>query len=182
MEDKIREFADNLKRMSKNSKSSSIVWAVVKSVDWTEKTMVATGISDSLDYNDVILGIDSVYIKPEKGCKCIIGNLENQDAAWFIIYAEVIEEVNVKAKKVTIESDEVIINNGNNAGLVKNSTLVQKLNQLESKHNALADYIGSLPIPVSGAVSGPPVPAAVLGFKILTQTNQNELQNTKVKH
>lgn len=67
-------------------------WVMVTSVDWDKKTMVAEGVADELPYNDILLGLGNYYRKPVLGSLCLIGLIENNDAASFLLEAEDVEE------------------------------------------------------------------------------------------
>lgn len=84
----ISEFEQLLNSMAKGHVKVQTAWVIVKSVDWDSKTMVATGVLDDLDYNGVLLGLGNNYRKPVINSKCLIGLIENQDAAAFLIEAE----------------------------------------------------------------------------------------------
>lgn len=93
MSEEVQKLAETLSQMAKRHVKVQTAWAIVKSVDWGERTMVATGVADDLDYLDVLLGLGSIYRKPKPGDKCLIGLVENQDEAAFLIDAEQVEEM-----------------------------------------------------------------------------------------
>lgn len=102
-----------------------------------------------------------------------------------------IMEYDRSAKKLTVDAaGDVVIkaaqtitfNDGSNGGLCKKESVAGKLKALEQKHDLLNTYVGALPIPVSGSVSGPAIPANVQGFAINNYTAGTDLENTKVKH
>ena len=47
--------------------SVQTIWVEADEIDWEEKTMTAIGVSDDLPYYDILLGLDSILIKPKKG-------------------------------------------------------------------------------------------------------------------
>ncbi|NCQ58955.1 MAG: hypothetical protein GW794_14140, partial [Flavobacteriales bacterium] len=63
----IDEFTRLLKAQQKSVVNPQLVWATVKSVDYTKKTMSATSVVDELDYFNVLLGLGSFYRKPKVG-------------------------------------------------------------------------------------------------------------------
>ena len=88
----IQEFKQNINEMAQRHVKVQTVWARVKSVDWDSRLMVATGVVDNLDYEDVQLGIGFRYIKPKIGTMCLLGLIENNDAATYLIEAAEVEE------------------------------------------------------------------------------------------
>lgn len=112
----------NLKRLKtalderqKSFVKVQVRWATVTAVDWEAKTMTATGLLDDLPYHDVLLGTGSFYRKPVVGTDCLIGMIENQDAASFLIDAESIEEAAYFAgdSSYTIKESGFILKQGN---------------------------------------------------------------------
>ena len=93
--DKLKQTLSELQ--NKNTPTQT-VWVEVKEVDWDEKTMVALGIDDELEYYDVLLGLGSVDVKPKVGSNCLIGFINNSETLPFLIMAEVVEEIDVKTQ------------------------------------------------------------------------------------
>lgn len=93
--DKLKQ---TLSELQKNNTPTQTVWVEVKEVDWDEKTMVALGIDDELEYYDVLLGLGSVNVKPKVGSNCLIGFINNSETLPFLIMAEVVEEIDVKTQ------------------------------------------------------------------------------------
>lgn len=90
--DEIAQFKKNMNAMAAGHVKVQTVWARVKSVDWDEKKMVATGVRDDLDYDDVLLGLGNVYTKPKVDTICLLGIIENQEAHTFLISADEVDE------------------------------------------------------------------------------------------
>ncbi|MBX7204143.1 MAG: hypothetical protein K1X81_01850 [Bacteroidia bacterium] len=162
--------------MAKRQVKVTTAWVTVKAVDWDEKTMTATGLMDDLDYNDVLLGIGSVYTKPKQGTKALIGLIENQDAATFLIECEEVEEMLINSLQITF-------NDGNNKGLVKVDPLKTELQKLNTNNtilkNAAAAAITTLSGLLDGGATATTFNTAVAGMQ--TQ-NLTQLENDKVKH
>lgn len=80
------------------------------------------------------------------------------------------------------ETGEIVINKGDNEGLVKVVELTDKLNNIENKVNSfLAHYRTHQVIdPISG-IAGPLNPAPPAPVDLIT-TQQSEIENDKVKH
>lgn len=89
----IDDFLRNLSTMAKSHVKVQTAWVTVKSVDWVHKTMTATGVLDELDYNNVLLGIGGCYRKPKENTRCLVGLIENLDAAAFLIEAQEVDEI-----------------------------------------------------------------------------------------
>lgn len=114
----IDDFAKLLQGAGKAHVKVQSCWAIVKAVDWGNKTMTATGQTDGLDYFEVQLGLGSLYRKPKKGTMCLIGMIENRDAAAFLIDAEEVEEYSLR-----VDKNEFEINSGGFLIKKENETL-----------------------------------------------------------
>lgn len=88
----IQLFGELLGQKIGGSQKIQTSFAVVESVDWKQKTMVAKGVRDDLAFNDVHLGLGSFFRKPKIGAMCLIGLIENQEAATFLIDCEAFNE------------------------------------------------------------------------------------------
>lgn len=80
-------------------------WVVAGQVDWEARTMTATGVSDDLDFFNISLGLGGLYRKPKKGTRCLIGMIENQEAASFLIDAAEVEEFSFTSGSTTLVMD-----------------------------------------------------------------------------
>ncbi len=97
--DNIQQLGDLLTRSAKSAQKVQTHWCKVKSVDWEGKTMDAIGVSDDLEFYDVHLGLGSFYRKPTIDKMCLIGIIENQEAAAFLIDCEAFEEAYYKCQE-----------------------------------------------------------------------------------
>lgn len=162
-----------------------LISATVKSVDEDEATCVCVAegdveIPNVLLQNGVCDGLmilpvvdSSVYILTSKYNKPFIVQYSDVDKFY----------LQVKDSKITVTNDgNIEMNDGSYGGLIQIKELVKKINALEDKHNNLCTYVGGLPIPVSGAVSGPAVPANTIPFQINPTTQQSDIENTKITH
>lgn len=165
----IRDFASN------GNQAAVLRWAVVNEVDWEEKTMTVTGVSDDLPYYDVQLGMGALMIKPVVRSNVLIGIIEGDEASAFLLAAAEIEKLEVKT------SVEIEVDGGKNGGLVLSAALADKLNALE-------DDINNLKMAVSGWVpvvqdGGGALKTALGNWagEQLTKTVRDELENNKIR-
>lgn len=104
--DNLGKLKQTLSEMGKNSIPVSVVWANAKSIDWEQKEMTAIGTLDDLPYYHVLLGLGSKYVKPKEGTKCLLGIVQNNSAATFLIDCEEVEEYeNTFSDKCTLKDD-----------------------------------------------------------------------------
>jgi hypothetical protein len=125
----IDKLVISIKNLNDEARQAQLRFAVCKSVNWADRTMTATGVSDEVDYEGVQLGFGYVDIKPRVNTMCLIGILEGKEALTFLINAEGVELVEVKA-------DTIRINGGLNDGLVKIKELTDRLNALVNIFNS----------------------------------------------
>lgn len=171
-------IADELKQaMSEFMKGNvaQLRWAKVKSIDWQDKTLEADGMSDGLPYYDVQLGAGGMWIRPAVGSMVLLGILEGQEAAAILLASEKIEMIEVDA---TIG---IVMNGGENGGMVLSDKLTERLNVLESEINELKNGLaGWIPVAQDG---GAALKTAISGWtgKQLEMTVKEKLENKKVK-
>lgn len=155
MADELNEFEKLFKHHSKSGIKPQLVWAIVESVDWENKTMTVKSLLDSLEYFDVLLGIGSVYKKPVVGAKCLLGVIGNKAAATFLIEAESVKEITFKSDKSVFtikeegfvvkqdsenlkdvlndfidEVNKIVVIQGNTINQAKVTAIKQRLNQV----------------------------------------------------
>jgi hypothetical protein len=130
--DTLTEFTRLLKQQQKSAVNPQLIWAKVKNVDWSAKTMTAENIVDGLDYFDVLLGLGSFYRKPKLGTKCLLGILGNNTSATFLIEAEAYEEAIFKSNEsvFTIKEDGFIVKQGNESLKDVLNDLIDELNKI----------------------------------------------------
>src|SRR5690606_14983743 len=110
----VNEFNELLSKRIKELTPVKTTWVKVKEVNWSEKTMTATGTSDDLDFFNVLLGLDSEYRKPKVGSKALIGLIGNAENDTFLIFAEEVEEINIVSggSSLTIKNEGIVIKQG----------------------------------------------------------------------
>lgn len=91
--DKLRQtLADRVK----SSIPTQIFWCKAKEIDWEEKTMTADSLNEGeAGFFNIQLGIGSEFKKPKAGSYCLIGIIENDDTAPFLIWSEKLEEIDL---------------------------------------------------------------------------------------
>lgn len=159
------------------------VWAVCKSVDWESKTMTATGQSDSLDYEDVSLGVGWQYLKPKVKTICLLGIEENNPANAFLIDAFEIEEMELKDAtgfKLHLKAGKLTINGDAYSGLVKAPELKQQLDKntaiLQMIQEVFTNWVA---VPNDG---GAALKTLAAQFTSLVRADLSNIENENIKH
>jgi hypothetical protein len=172
--EEIEKFISGLNGMSKQSVKITTTWATVKSVNWEEKTMTAIGLLDDLEYHEVLLGLGSVFIKPIEGSDCLLGMIENKDAAQFLIMAEKVEEMLVNSEKITF-------NEGENNGLVKVEPLKSEMSKMYQNTIILKTAALQLATTLEAIVPGT-IAAFNATISGMTTQDLTTIENVNIKH
>lgn len=109
------------------------------------------------------------------------------DGELCVLKCAVAKKVLVDVGQVLITCNDVQFNGGANDGLVKIKDLVSRLNKVES---ALSDLISKYNTHIhtttatigAGSALGVIAPTTSTSAKVVTQTAQSDIENTKVKH
>lgn len=169
------EFKQAIRDFSGNGNQAALRWAVVNEVDWKEKTMTVTGMADDLPYYDVQLGLGAMMIKPAIKSNVLIGIIEGDEAAAFLLAAAEIEKIEVRT------SSEIEVDGGDNGGLVLSMALAEKLNALEEDINKLKTAVsGWMPVAQDGGGALKTALSSWAG-KQLTKTVRDDLENNKIR-
>lgn len=169
------EFKQAIRDFSGNGNQAALRWAVVNEVDWEEKTMTVTGVADDLPYYDVQLGLGAVMIKPAVKSNVLIGIIEGDEAAAFLLAAAEIEKIELRT------SGEIEVDGGNNGGLVLSVALTEKLNALEEDINKLKTAVsGWTPVVQDGGGALKTALGSWAGEQ-LTKTARDDLENNKIR-
>lgn len=159
----------------KKASQAQLRWAKATQINWEEKTMNAMGIADELEYYHVQLGTGSIFLKPKVDAICLIGILEGQEAAAFLLSASEVEEITVDAETL------INLNGGTLGGLVKVGETVNRLNVLEKDLNDLKKLLSRwTPVPNDG---GAALKVALSSYTSasITETKEADIHNEKVK-
>ena len=112
--------------------SVQTIWVEADEIDWEEKTMTAIGDSDDLPYYDILLGLDSILIKPKKGATCLIGLIDNNPTTPFLIWANETEEYSIKVENTELKMDNGFLLKKENETLAKLMTdLLQEIQKMK---------------------------------------------------
>lgn len=157
-------------------------WVKVSEVDWKEKTMVAIGENNGLEYFDVLLGLGSLNIKPKLESLALVGSIHNGEAC-FMISCEEIEEIELIDKtgfKVSLNSGLMLINGDGYGGIVNAKELKTQVDKntliLEKMQSVFQSWI---PVPNDGGAS---LKTMVDQFVALQRADLSSIENLKIKH
>lgn len=186
--DKKRKIIEKLKGLHAKGHydNSAIIIGTVSAVNGIDTIDVDV---DGVLYNDVQLQsiIDgsgvSLLVVPKKGSAVLIGNIEH-GTGYILLSADVADKIVIKQADdmyIEVAKNVIKLNGDSNDGLVKVKDLVSKVNGIENKVNSILQTLQSIVVPLapSGTYPFAPLFASVTP---LANTQQNEIENTKVKH
>lgn len=112
------------------------IWVEADEIDWENKTMTAIGVADDLPYYDVLLGLESLVIKPKKGSTCLIGLIENDSTKPFLIWANELESYEIKVEDTEFKIQEGFLLKKENETLAKlMSDLLKEIQKMKFTTN-----------------------------------------------
>ena len=140
-------------------------------------------IADRIVINDVRLNAsadgnaDNILIKPKVGSMVMMADLSGGELRSLVVISfSALESMTVKFE------GEVVINGGENEGLVKVKELTEKLNAIENDINNLKSIFSSwVPVVYDGGASLK-LAATDWASKTLTKTTQKDIENDMIKH
>ncbi len=184
----VDDLVITLKRRARQAQQAQIRFAECVSVNWEAKTMTAKGTADEVEYLDVLLGLGNIYTKPSIGAVCLLGVVEGEEAASFLIAVEQAELVEESVGKITISTDAeqgtLTINGGQLGGLIEIEKLKANLDALktyvEAMNTALPEAFTAIgaAMEANGATGAGSYSSAMLGQSVEFQ----DMEDKKVVH
>lgn len=127
----VTEFNQLLSQKIRELIPIQTAWATAKNIDWNKKTMTATGLTDDLDYHDVLLGLGGEYKKPKEGTKCLIGIVSNSANAFLITAEEVDEMIFTSGEsQLTIKEEGFIVKQSNESLKTIFEDMIDEINKI----------------------------------------------------
>lgn len=176
---KVRQIKESLRTIAQ-SKSAQVFNATVKSVEddtctveFGKSTFTGIKLTSTVDAST-----SKLLVTPKLGSLVTIVDSSGEYRDLQVLRFSDIESIK-------LDAEEIVINQGDNGGLILIEKLVEKINRLESKLKSHQHAY----IPYPGGVAGTPVRTAAGNTAVppdLTlqfgNTQINELENEKIKH
>lgn len=159
------------------------VWAVVDTVDWEAKTLIATSVVDGLAYYDVLLGIGSFYKRPAKGSIALLGILEGDGANAYLIDADSIEAYFIVDKTgFEWHLNEGILSMGGDGygGIVKAPELKKQVDKNTAILKKIQDAVGQWVVTPSDG--GAAFKTLISGISSMERAALENIENKKITH
>lgn len=147
--------------------------ATVTDVSEQEAVCSVKRVFDDMEITDVKLNAaitnnEGIVIRPEKDSYVLVTSIDGMN--WFVSQWSKIEKISIDC------TDKIVINGGDNAGIIKINELTQKLNELVEKFNTHTH-----PVETSGtaaAQTGIANPTTTRAFAF----NKSDYEDTKITH
>lgn len=170
--DEYRQLAERIREIG-GTHQPTIIQGIVKGIG-------EDGLTCSVEFGGIVVdGIrlrasevrnDShILLKPKVGTPVIVGSLSGDLRELVVLQMDQVEEIEVYATKI-------ILNEGNNGGLINISDLTDKINELVNvfnNHTHVVNTTGS-----ATAQSGTAAPVSTLA----NQLNKSDYEDTTIKH
>jgi hypothetical protein len=184
------EISNELKKMFGQFLAAAFVGKVTN-VDNAESDALIEVEHNELTYDvklkSVVDSADKHLIQvPKVGSYVFCVSLGNSDEKYMAVLFNEVEKVIYQGENISLVIDDqegtIVINDGENGGLIKIEELVSKINALESKVNELLQTLQAVVIPL--APSGTYPFATDFGdiTPIQPETQVSDIENDKIKH
>lgn len=128
------------------------------------------------------IGDSTLRVKPVVGSTAVIGYIDgNLNTPYFVAYGSV-ESVSFRVGESTLDvtADKITLNGGELGGLVRVSTLTDRLNAIERDINTLKNLVTTwTPVPTDGGASLKAF-TSVWSTQPLTLSKNSDYENTKI--
>jgi hypothetical protein len=169
--------------ISNSDAESKAIIEVVKGlkVDGQEQLTYNVRLKSIIDESDKHL-----IAIPPVGSQVFCISVGNSDERYVAVSFNEIEKIIYKGENVSIVIDDnegtVVLNDGENGGLIKIEGLVSKINVLESKVNELLQTLQAVVIPLAPSGTYPLATDFADVTPLQPETQVSDLENDKVKH
>lgn len=173
----LSEIRKSIQGMVKGTGKASCFTAKVKASDGDTCSVELDGLTlTDVRLRAVVNGENSkILVTPETGSYVLVADLAGDLSQLVVVgYSEV--------KQIEVDTDKIILNGGNNKGLVKIEELTQKLNAIEQDINALKSIFTSwTPVEQDGGAELKSA-AQTWASSQLHITQRSEYEDTNITH
>lgn len=185
-------IAEIIKQLSgdQNAKLYSQI-ATVKSVDEQKRVCDVELISDGIEFFDVRIMAENdqskgVAIIPKKDSFVVVTFI-SKNLAFISAFSEIekivvdFPEISGEVTDIKIKNTKIVLNDGNNDGIVKVKELTQKINNIENLLNNVLTALKGTTIALAPSGSFPLSPI-FSGFQNVVVTQKSDIENSDIKH
>lgn len=174
-----RKIADGLKTMAEKHGPDIIVSVIVQSpVDTVNFTCTCKDdlgyVYADVLYKTVIGGSADIVFQPAVNSRIFIGRIDSGED-WVMVMPGACDKVFINA------NTEIVLNGGNNGGLVLRDGIKGQLNKIEQDLNNLKNIFATwVPVPNDGGSALKTIATTWAGSE-LTETGNTDIENTHIK-
>lgn len=182
----MNKIAEAIKAAATRGEKLYLSICVVNSVDESNRTIECTPIVDGaqriVNMQASIEGAEGILIIPEVGSTVIIGYVDKHNA--FVL-------THSKIEKISIDTKNIILNKGENGGIVISEKVTNEMNTILKRVNSIVTAIQTLAATMT-ATGQAPVLGAALGTAINSAITQimtpiqdvvkTNIENDKITH
>lgn len=160
-------------------------WVSVDSVDWDAKTMTCTDVSNGLQFFKVPLSLGSFTKKPVVGTKALVGLVENQGAAAYMIDCQAFEVLLIELEngfKIELKADGTgEINGATKGGLAIAGNIKREIDKLNSNMSILKTATNTALVAIDALIPGTSA-AFAAAVATMQPIVSSDFENENVKH
>lgn len=166
-----------IKALSRQATPSQMQLGTVEAVDEQTQTCDVKIDEGYIIYDVRLTSVDDAEIVmiPKVGAWCVVAIIDNEESLTYAMGFSAID-------KILANVEEVVINDGDNGGLVNVSALIDEIDALKRDLNNLKTAFKSWVVTPNDGGAKLKTAASVWASSSLELTNRDALEDTKVKH
>lgn len=166
-----------IKALSRQAAPSQMQLGTVEAVDEQAQTCDVKIDEGYIIYDVRLTSVEEAEIVmiPKVGAWCVVAIIDNEESLTYAMGFSAID-------KILANVEEVVINDGDNGGLVNISALIDEIDALKRDLNDLKTAFKSWVVTPNDGGAKLKTAASVWASSSLTMTDRDALEDTKVKH
>ena len=175
--DRADRIRAGIKALSRQAAPSQMQLGTVEAVDEQAQTCDVQIDEGYIIYDVRLTSVDEAEIVmiPKVGAWCVVAIIDNEESLTYAMGFSAID-------KILANVEEVVINDGENGGLVNVSALIDEIDALKRDLNNLKTAFKSWVVTPNDGGAKLKTAASVWASSSLELTNRDALEDTKVKH
>lgn len=175
--DRADRIRAGLKDLARQAAPSQMQLGTVEAVDEQAQTCDVKIDEGYIIYDVRLTSVEEAEIVmiPKVGAWCVVAIIDNEESLTYAMGFSAID-------KILANVEEIVINEGENGGLVKISALIDEIDSLKRDLNGLKAAFNSWVVTPNDGGAKLKTEASVWASSSLELTNRDALEDTKVKH
>lgn len=175
--DRADRIRAGIKALSRQAAPSQMQLGTVEAVDEQAQTCDVKIDEGYIIYDVRLTSVEGAEIVmiPKVGAWCVVAIIDNEESLTYAMGFSAID-------KILANVEEVVINEGDNGGLVNIAALIDEIDSLKSDLNSLKTAFKSWVVSPNDGGAKLKVAASSWASNSLPDTNRDALEDTKIKH